>query len=117
MRSLIIALAILTGCAASSRETAIKTAYVTLHAADGSFVEYDATHQDEILAHSTSLEDYKAKVAKYRQARVKVSAALTAAGLAIKAAVSLNDDQSIASLKLAIADVVAAVAALKVSMP
>ncbi len=117
MRRVLLLLALVAGCAASSRETALKTAYVTLHATDAAWTEYDEVHQDAIVASATSLEDGRTKLAAYRKSRAKAVAALTVAAKAVEAAIVLNDDQSIASLKVAIANAVAAVAVVKASAP
>lgn len=96
-------------CAASQRESAIKAALVTADATSAAFVAYDSSRQDEIAAAATSLEDGKAKLAEYRGKRAKAEKAFAVAYRAIAVAATLNDDQSIAALQTAVADVVAAV--------
>lgn len=117
MRSLVIVMALLAGCASSTRESTIKTAFVTVQATDSAWHVYDSQHQDAIIASATSLADGKAKLAEYRRTQARVTGALTAALEAIKAAVTLNDDQSMAALKAALDDAVAAFAAAKGTTP
>lgn len=103
---------VLAGCAASARETTIKTSLIAVQAADGAFVAYDKTHQEEIVAHATSLEDGKAKLAAYRAKQDTVRKAFVVAYTAIGVAATVNDDHSLAGMQLALQQVLTAVAAL-----
>ena len=114
----LLALAIvLCGCAASTRETTIKTSLLAVQAADGAFVAYDKTHQMEIVERATSLESGRAELAAYRKKQDEVRKAFVVAYTAIGVAATVNDDHSLAGMQLALRQVLAAVAALTGGKP
>lgn len=100
------------GCAASTRESTIRAALVTVDASKEAYATYDAHAQDEIVAKATSLDDGKAKLTEYRTKRGKAIKAFVVAYQAIATAAQLNDDHSLASVAAAISEVIATVRAL-----
>lgn len=101
-----------TGCAASTRESTIKTAMVAVEATDRAFVAYDAMKLADIVVESTSLEDGQAKLANYRKTQSNIKKALVTAYSAIGVAAALNDDHSLSSMEAAIKSVITAVQVL-----
>lgn len=101
-----------TGCAASTRESTIHAAMVTVDASKEAYVTYDAHAQDEIVSKATSLEGGRTQLTEYRSRRSKVVKAFVVAYQAIATAAQLNDDRSLASVMAAVSDVIATVRAL-----
>lgn len=93
------------GCAASTRESTIKAALVTVEASRAAYLTYDQHAQADIVAKATSLDDGKAKLETYRAGREKLVEAMVVAYQAIATAAQLNDDPSIAGMQKAIGDV------------
>jgi hypothetical protein len=121
MRSLaLVGLAYLclgSGCAANSRESAIRATLVGVEASDKAFIAYDQAQQADIVAKATSLEDGKAKLAAYRVRQATVQKLFVAAYTAIGVAARLEDDHSVTAMRDALAAVVDAVAALTGGKP
>jgi len=114
----ILAIAIvLSGCAASTRESAIRSAIAALDVSSTALVVYDKEHQESIVSGATSLDDGKAKLAAYRAKREVVRKAFVVAGAAIGVAATLNDDHSMAGMQLALKQVLDAVTALTGGAP
>lgn len=95
-------------CAASTRQDTIRAALVTTDASRNAFIAYDAAHQLDIVAHSTSHEDDLAKLGAYRAKRARFETALTVAYRSIAAAATINDQPSLDGVKLAMAQLVLA---------
>lgn len=96
----------------STRVSTLSAALVTVDASREAFLAYDKSEQEEIVAKATSLEDGKAKIAAYRGKRTTVEKAFVVAYNAIAVASTLSDDQSLASAKAALAQVVLVVGVL-----
>ena len=107
----LVALAATYGCAASSRETALKASLVTVDAARDGFLAYDRQHELALVAESVSAPDAQAKLAAYQAKRAKIDPLFVAAYHALAAAELLNTDQSLASLQGAVANLIDAVKA------
>lgn len=105
------------GCGASQRETTIRAALITADVARDGFVSYDAAKQSAIVNAATSLDDGRAKLAAYRDARAKVADAFTTAYRAIAAAAAVNDAISLSGIKIAIDQMLAVIAAAKGGTP
>lgn len=99
-------------CAASQRESTIKAALITTDAARDAFIAYDDTAQDKIVTAATSLEQGRAALADYREKRARYVTAFAVAYRAIAVAVTLNDQPSLTGMQAAVAQVLAAVAAV-----
>ena len=103
---------VLCGCGASSRETTIKTSLIALQTANGAFLAYDKTHQEQIAQTAPSLEAGRAALAAYRAKADLVHKAFVVAATATGVAATLNDDHSLAGMQLALKQVLDAVNAL-----
>lgn len=109
----ILVLLLAVGCAGSQRTETIRAALVTADAARDGFVRYDAAAQAAIVADATTPAEATTKLATYRADRDKATGPaglLTAAYHAIASAALANDDQSITSMRAAVAQLVAAIA-------
>lgn len=105
-----IALGMTVGCAASTRQTTIKTALVTVDTTRDAFVAYDVAHQADIVQKAASIDDGKAQLAAYRVTRATVVTVLDSAYHAIAAAAVANDDPSLTGIEAALVQLHAAVA-------
>jgi len=89
---LIAALALqLSGCGASQRQTALKTAFISVDAASAAFVEWDAHKQDQIVAGATDFNAGTEQLVLYRLKRERVYTAFVVAYRAIAAASTDKD--------------------------
>lgn len=95
-------------CSASSRSSALTTAFITATASEHAFVAYDSTRQADIVAKATSLDDGKAQLVVYRVKQAKVVKAFVAVFTAIAVAGHVNDDPSMATVQRALIDLLAA---------
>lgn len=95
-------------CAASTRQDTIRAALVTTDASRDAFLAYDAAHQLDIVAHSTSHDDDLARLGAYRAKRARFETALIVAYRTIAAAATINDQPSLDGVKLAMAQLVLA---------
>lgn len=110
MRALVLVAALLgIGCTGANRESTIRAALVTVDASRSAYVAYDQHEQEQIVAHATSLDDGKTKLAAYRAKRERVVKAFVVAYQAIATGAQLNDDHSLASVASAVIEVIAAV--------
>lgn len=101
------------GCGASQRESTIRAALITADTARDGFLAYDSAEQRAIVGAAKSLDDGRAKLAEYRDARTQVADAFTITYRAIAAAAALNDERSLASIKVAIDQLLAVIASVK----
>lgn len=108
----VVAIAATYGCAASARETAIKSSLVSVDAARDGFLAYDRIHELDLVAKSTSADDAKAQLAAYQAKRARLDALFVAAYHGMAAAELLSTDQSLASMQAAVAQVIEGVKAL-----
>ena len=69
---------VLAGCGASAQQKALHATYLGVKAAEAGFVEWDAHHQDEIVAKAKSLTDGAAALQRYRLKRDPVLQAFIA---------------------------------------
>lgn len=90
------------GCAASQRETTIKTALVTVDSARDGFLAYDRAHEQQLVAEAVNADDARARLAVYQAKRAKVDPLFAIAYRSMAAAQLLNDDPSITSMQAAI---------------
>jgi hypothetical protein len=114
------------GCAATSRATALQAAQVGANAASAAFVLYDKNETSQIAADadaaskkattfadgSAAIAAGRAKLAVYLAKRAPIDKALLATYSAIAIAATLNDDPSLAGAQKALARLVSAVAEL-----
>lgn len=108
----LVFLALLASCATSKR-AAIDTGFTALNSLRDGFVAWDKEHQAQIVDKATSLEDGKAKLAAYREARVKVSNAFIAAYNSFSlAAIDVDNDETYNEAKKAVRALVDAYNAL-----
>lgn len=101
-----------TGCAASSRDTAINTASVAINAVASGELAYDRQHQDTLAVQGTP-DQAAAALKVYRAKRAKFDKALSAAVDALIVAVKLNDQPSLDGLSAAVVEVITDYQALK----
>jgi hypothetical protein len=114
MKSLIIALAILSGCASSQRTDTLKAALVTVDAARDGFLAYDGPHLLELARSGPDKVTASAAVTAYQLKRAAtVDKAFAAAYRSIAIAQTLNDQPSLEGVQSAITQVYAAYEALK----
>lgn len=113
---LIFAIA-LTACAASSRQTAIQTAFNTTLAIGPAFEAFDGPHELQLVSASTSKADSDAKLAAWQAERAKARAALLAATQLEVAAALANDDTTLATMASAVSALVAELKADGLSIP
>lgn len=98
-RILLLVVLALVACGASARQRTISATLLGVDAAKAAFVAADATHQLQLVAGATSHDDGAAKLASYRDRRVKLVIAFEAAYRALAIAAILNDDpKSLANL-------------------
>jgi hypothetical protein len=89
----------LSGCGASARERAIKTAFLATNAARDGFVMFDAQHQLEIVDKAQTKEEGAAALATWRSQRDSVVSLFVVTYYAISAAATFTDDpKTLASL-------------------
>lgn len=105
--------AVLMSCGSSQRQDTLKAATTTVMAAEEAVIAYDRVHMTEIATNPTSTPEQKrAALASYRASRAKVEAVIDATWRALGIAGPLNDNVSMANVKLALAQMAASVGAL-----
>lgn len=108
-----LTMAVLVGCATTTRNDAINTAFTAASATQAGFLIYDRDHEMAIVTGSATLDDGKAKLAAYRASRSRFNLALESTFRAIGIAGTLNDSQSLDAIKSAISQLTAAYTAIK----
>jgi len=111
--ALMIGGCMLAGCGASARQQALTTAVATMTGIEAKLPEIDQSIQTPIATNSAlTPEQRHEKLIAYRAKRDKVELAIDLAWRALGIAGPLNDDASIANVKLAVSQVISIVAAL-----
>jgi hypothetical protein len=116
----LVALALLTcgpSCSQSTRNTAINAAANTTLAAGSALVVFDGPHEMSIVAAASTKAAADAGLAAWRAERSKIQLAIVAATQAEIAALTANDNASLATMASAVSALVAELKADGVSLP
>lgn len=93
-RILLLVVLTLVACGASARQRTISATLLGVDTAKSAFVAFDGAHQLQLVEAATSKEVGAAKLASYRDRRVKLVVAFEGAYRSLAIAAILNDDPS-----------------------
>lgn len=93
----VVFLTFLVACGPNARQKALATSFAALNAAHEGFVTWDAQHQQDIVAHATSLADGQAVLAKYREDRDPITRGFFVAYAAFSVALAGDTDAHVAA--------------------
>ena len=113
IRLLLLVSLCLVACGATQREQLVKTTLVTVNEARDSFVAFDNTAQQAIVAAAPTYERGYAALLVYRKRREVVVEAFAAAYRAIAMAATANDELTIPTMLSAARTVAEALKSLK----
>jgi hypothetical protein len=107
---------VMLGCGAPAREKTISATLTATQAAAVAFVSFDGRHQLDIVAEASSKPEGQAALLGWHVQRDKVQQALVATFETIAAAATINDEQSVAAMLKAAAQLRQALDALGVKL-
>jgi hypothetical protein len=113
-RLLIVVALLLAACGPSARSRMIKSTFVSVNALRDGFIEWDAHHQERVIAEAKSFNEGKAELDKYRREREPIVDGFAGVYHALAAATLVSDDpKNLARLLSAAQELEQAIATFK----
>jgi len=111
-----LALLCLVGCASTTLDTRLQSAVTGVTYAQLAATSFDQQHERDIGATCVPGPDCNTKIATYHAARAKYDVAFSAAVAAIKVAITVKNNQTIAGVEAAAAIVAAELVSLGIGV-